>query len=456
MQLTDALRLALRTGSPDVVAVVGGGGKSSAVFRMAKDAAAQGARAIVTHTARIAAFQTEWAPIFVEAAGDTLSMAALAQALDAHGWCLLTGPTVGDRRAGLEPAGLDQLAGRAAELGLSLITVEADGSKMRPVKAPAEHEPVLPACTTLLAPTMGLDAVGGLIDERWVHRPERVRKLLGISAEAHVRLAPAQAATLLVDPSGGAKAIPPGVRLLPLLNKADGVLRLTYGRMVAQRLAQRGQPSLLTTVGSGHADPVVERWGPVAVVVLAAGASLRMGRPKQLEPIGGTPMVVRAVRTALHAGLGPVLLVVGAHRPQVEAALAPLQAQAGNRLIAVANPHWESGQASSMHAALESLPTGVEAAIFMPVDQPYLEPQLLRQLAGAWRRGAPLAAPLVDGVVRGAPALFDLGMFGQLRAVVGDVGGRAVLRQHGNAVAVIPAPADWLRDIDRPEDLSTG
>ena len=89
--------------------------------------------------------------------------------------------------------------------------------------------------------------------------------------------------------------------LLPVLNKADTLLRLIYGRLVAQQLAALGQPALLTAVGESAAAPVIERWGPIAVVVLAAGAASRMGHPKQVEVVNGEAMVVRAVQTALAA-----------------------------------------------------------------------------------------------------------------------------------------------------------
>jgi molybdenum cofactor cytidylyltransferase len=92
----------------------------------------------------------------------------------------------GDRRLGLEPAQIDALARRAADLGIAAITVEADGSKMRPVKAPAAHEPVLPAATTHLVPVTGLDAVGAAIDARTVHRPELVCAALGPGANTAI------------------------------------------------------------------------------------------------------------------------------------------------------------------------------------------------------------------------------------------------------------------------------
>lgn len=453
LTLHRALSLKLDPAAPDVVAVVGGGGKSNAVFRLAKDAhAASGCRAIITHTARIAAFQDAWAPM-VAIAGDSpaLPWPDIAAALDAHGCILLTGPVVGDRRRGLAPEQVDELARRASELGVALITVEADGSKMRPVKAPDSHEPVVPASTTHLLPTMGLDAIGALIDGRGVHRPELVRNVLGLETAAPVRLTPSHAARLLIDAAGGAKGAPVTARLVPLLNKADTPLRLIYGRLTAHLLAQAGYPALVTAL-LNEGPPVLERWGPVATVVLAAGGSTRLGRPKQVEPVQGAPMIVRAVKAALAAAAGPVVVVTGAYADQTAAALAAAALLPAVTLVP--NPAWASGLASSVHAALAILSPATAAAIFLPVDQPMLDAVLLRRLVQAWRRGAPLAAPVVEGQLRGAPSLFDRSYFDQLRTISGDVGGRDLLRAHRDAVAGVEADPAWLLDVDRPEDLA--
>jgi molybdenum cofactor cytidylyltransferase len=462
MQLHAALRLALTPGRPDVVAVAGGGGKSSTVFRLAAEVAELGKRAVVAPTTRIAAFQKGWAPAAVEVTGAELPMAALARALDAHGHCLLMGPIAGDRRLGVAPELVDELAARAGELELAAITCEADGSKMRPVKAPAAHEPVLPGATSHLVAALGLDAIGAPVDAVHVHRPELVRRVLGLPDAEPARLSPLQAARLLTHPDGGARGRGESIHFTALLNKADTPVRLVVGRLVASLLARRGETTLLTKVGDKEGTPVVERWGAVAVVILAAGASTRYGRPKQVEPIGGVPMVVRALTTALASGATDVVVVTGAHEAAVRGVLETpaLQGAACARLVH--NPAWASGQATSMQAGLAALPAEVQAAIFMPVDQPFLSPLLLRQLIAAWQRGAALAAPAVDGQARGAPALFDRQLWPELAAVQGDTGGRAVLQHHkyaaeyagGYPTMLIPTSPESLQDVDVPEDLT--
>lgn len=449
MLLHQGLRLALNPATPDVVSMVGGGGKSSTAFRLAAEVAALGKRAVIAPSTRIAAFQTAWAPAFVEVSGAEIPWDELERQLARYQYCLLGGPVVGDRRLGLEAAQIDALARRAAELQIAVITVEADGSKMRPVKAPADHEPVLPDATTHLAPVAGLNAIGVALDARGVHRPELMRRILEVDADATPLLTPAMLARLLRHPAGGAKGLRPSLHFTPLLNKADTPLHLAYGRLTAALLAEQGISSLVTCVGDAAQPPVIERWGQVAVVVLAAGGSRRMGRPKQLEVVNGASLIERAVRTARQGNVGPVVVVTGAEDAAIRAALAG----SPEGVAFVHNPAWATGQASSVVTALQALPPQVDAAIFLPVDQPLLDPLLLRRLAACWRAGADLAAPAVGDELRGAPALFDRVYWEELLSLQGDVGGRRVLLAHRDRVVTTPALATWLQDIDTEDDL---
>ena len=110
MLLYQGLRLALNPATPDVVSMVGGGGKSSTAFRLAAEVATLGKRAVIAPSTRIAAFQTAWAPAFVEVSGAELPWGELERQLARHHYCLLGGPVVGDRRLGLEAAQIDALA----------------------------------------------------------------------------------------------------------------------------------------------------------------------------------------------------------------------------------------------------------------------------------------------------------------------------------------------------------
>ena len=316
------------------------------------------------------------------------------------------------------------------------------------MKAPADHEPALPESTTHLAPLLGLTGLGRRLAEPWVHRPERVRALLGAKGE-DARLTPAGAAQLLTHPAGGAKGRKSDWVFCPILNQADNAPRLAGGRLVASRLAWAGERALLAQVGRAEAEPVRERWGPTAAVVLAAGEGRRMGQPKQLLELDGEPLVVRAARLALESGATQVLVVLGAAAGAVWPVLDGLAREAGERLVLVNNPAWAQGQSTSLRAAMQALSPNCQAVLFLPVDQPLLPVALLRRLWRLWREGGDRVAPAVNGEVRGAPAVFDRRFWPQLMAVEGDRGARELLRAPG--VVSVPVPAHWLQDVDTPE-----
>ena len=476
MQLHHGLRLA--ADELAVVTLVGAGGKTSALFRLADEAVASGRRVVTTTTTRIFASQAEQAPgrLVVDPDGNgSIDWGALEAELARHGHCLLVTSLTGPKCEGLPPTVVDGLAARAHDLGISLIAVEGDGSRRRPVKAPAPHEPVIPDCTTHLVPVAGLDALGLPLSEPYVHRPERMRALLQ-EADASTRLTARMMGRLVVEPyvrgererqwpvasdqwsvAGGQWSVRAsgGARLIALLNKAENAPRLAAARLIAQRLSQQGQTTLIGAVGQESGTAIRERWGATAAIVLAAGASRRMGEPKQLLRWRGEPLVARAARSALQSGASEAIVISGAVREQVEAALEPLRREAGGRLRVVFNAAWQEGQAGSVRAAVEALPAACEAALFLPVDQPRLPAALLRRLWQRWRGGSDLAAVAVGGAIRGAPALFDRRYFDLLKRVEGDRGGGALLRQHAADVSAIETPGHWLTDVDTPEDWRT-
>ena len=252
---------------------------------------------------------------------------------------------------------MDALAARAGDLGISLIAIEGDGSRRRPVKAPAPHEPVIPDCTTHLVAVAGLDGLGLPLDEPYVHRPEQVRTLLQ-EEDASTRLNPRMLGRLLVEPYAReeqnalhvSQRPPAGARLIPLLNKADSAPRLAAARLIAQRLAQQNQPALIGAVGTESRTAIRERWGATTAIVLAAGESSRMGQPKQLLRWQGEPLVTRAARIALESGASETVVVTGAVGEQVEAALAPLCPGGGARTCACRFQPGVAGRAGGIGA----------------------------------------------------------------------------------------------------------
>lgn len=187
--------------------------------------------------------------------------------------------------------------------------------------------------------------------------------------------------------------------------------------------------------------------GLVGVIVLAAGASTRLGQPKQSLPYGDSTLLGHAVAAALDARLGPVLVVLGAHGPELAQALP-------SGAVAVHNPGWQEGMASSIRAGLAALERGwpgAAAAIVMVCDQPGVSAGLLRRLAAAWRQGSAAAVACQYGDTVGVPALFSRSLWPELMALRGDRGAKSVLERHRERLLLVPFPEGAL-DIDTPED----
>jgi molybdenum cofactor cytidylyltransferase len=185
----------------------------------------------------------------------------------------------------------------------------------------------------------------------------------------------------------------------------------------------------------------------IAVIVLAAGASTRMGRQKLTLPLAdGRPLVRAAVEQVLAADLDDVVVVLGREAEAVASALRGLP------IRTVMNPRYAEGQSTSLRAGLDALAQGTEAAIVALGDQPLPHPRLLRQLVEAFRTsGRPIVAPVYrDG--RGNPVLFASSVFDELRRVEGDRGGRPVIARDPERVAEVPVDAPMPADIDTPED----
>lgn len=447
------LAQALRNPCGKCLAFVGAGGKTTALFQLARQLVSTGRTpqsVLVTTTTHLATWQCELADVHLRLQPDE-EAAELASRLS-PGVILVSGPEGEDERlAAPSSEVLQDLRNLAAERGLPLL-IEADGGRGLPLKAPAGHEPVLPPSVDVVVVTAGLSGLGKPLSPQWVHRPQIFGALGGL-AEGEA-ITPQALSRVLLDSRGGLKGVPAGARRVALLNQADTPELQAQAHALAPQLLTGYQAVLAASLGKAEGSPGEQEAAPggvfaaheaVAGVVLAAGGSARFGQPKQLLLWQGEPLVRRAALTALQAGLSPVVIVVGAAEAGVRQAVTDLP------VTIAPNPEWEGGQSTSLRAGLERLPSGVGAAIFLLADQPAVSAPLVTGLVDAHARGLyPLVAPLVDGR-RGNPVLVDSELFEEVRALRGDVGGRALFSRH--PLHYLPwHDSSLLLDIDTPED----
>jgi molybdenum cofactor cytidylyltransferase len=185
-----------------------------------------------------------------------------------------------------------------------------------------------------------------------------------------------------------------------------------------------------------------------AAIILAAGASSRMGRPKPLLPFQGEPMLRRIARTATDAGCAPVLAVLGAHVAACQETLAGLP------VMPILHENWSAGLGSSLRAGLAAalaVAPDAPGVFALLCDQPLIDADLLNVMAETLHRTArPVVACGYCETV-GAPALFRRDFLPRLADVTGDAGARSILKKHADAVAVVPFPPA-ATDVDTPND----
>jgi CTP:molybdopterin cytidylyltransferase MocA len=190
----------------------------------------------------------------------------------------------------------------------------------------------------------------------------------------------------------------------------------------------------------------------ISGIVLAAGASSRMGQAKAALPLGSTgeTVVSRVVRTLLGGGIPNLVVVAGAHIDAVRLAMPRHEPRA--RVIE--HPGWDRGQLSSLLAGLEVIDgPQLEAAMVTLVDVPMVRPATVAAVIGAWRTSrAPIVRPSV-GERHGHPVIFDRAVFEDLRSADPSVGAKAVFNTYRDRIVNLEVEDPGaFEDIDTPED----
>ncbi len=229
-----SLRTLLGLGRSELVAFVGGGGKSSLLLGLGAELRVSSSRVVMTTTTKMGTDQIPgWATV-------CRTDGEVSAVLERGEPAFLVGDIAGDKVTGVAPELVDRLFATAT---VDYLLAEADGARGRPFKAPAAHEPVIPTRTTLVVVVAGIDAIGLPIADV-AHRPERVVALTGRLPHDPVR--PVDMARVLADPEGGRRGVPAGARVVVALTKVSPGSSADAAAAVADRL--EAEPNIVRVV----------------------------------------------------------------------------------------------------------------------------------------------------------------------------------------------------------------
>lgn len=187
----------------------------------------------------------------------------------------------------------------------------------------------------------------------------------------------------------------------------------------------------------------------VGAVILAAGGSTRMGRPKLALPVRGTPMIRRAVETALASRCRDVVVVLGTYADVYRPLLDGLTART------VVNPDPLEGMGSSIRRGVEVLSPDAQGVVILLADQPFVTHEVIdRLIETALTDQKRIVASTYRSAV-GPPVYFDRALFLDLLTLEGDRGARSVIETYPKEGVALPLPDGIAVDIDTAEDLSS-
>lgn len=398
------LSRSLRLQQHHVIAFTGAGGKTSAMFLSAHESNP----AIASTSTHIGDWQASRAERHFTWMEDE-PMPDM-EIYTGNGVTLVTGGHILEkhRYGGLNNSQLEKLKQFAGYHDLPLL-IEADGSRQTALKAPAEHEPVIPPFTDLVVVTAGLSSLNKPLNEKFAFRPEIFSELSGLKMGEIIT--PAALAMVLKHSRGGLKNIPAFARRALILNQADTPMLQSFAGQMAESLLADYHSVLVTSLAN-QPEPVSAVYEKTAALIFSTaqpGHNLEDNRF-----VGGI------ARKAILAGLDPVIVVASSLNEEIQNAIAGLPVQF------IIPPGGQEGEGAFIRAGIASLPPFCGGTFMLRLNQPQISVQLLRAMMQHHRQYLPaVLAPYVFDQ-RSTPYLLDRVTFADLLALQAHAGVREV------------------------------
>ncbi len=430
MNLIQALRLE----NNSKVAFVGAGGKTSTIFRIAREYTQ---RIIISTTTHLGTWQIQEADVHLT--GDRITdLTKIMQQKKKQRIVFTSGREVDRRVKGLSILLMQKLFREVEKYDIPML-IEADGSRQLLVKAPERYEPVIPKFVNTVVVVANLECLGKPNTANFVHRPGIFSKLTGCKLNEKIRIE--HLLRLFLHPKGGLKNIPRHARRIALFTNCSSENRLKAARKIANNLM--GVYSSVIIMKENDDLENVER---SAGLILAAGGSTRFKSNKLIKKWYGVPLIRHITQNALRSALDSVSIVLGNDAKALKKELKGLPVHV------LLNRKWKMGISSSIRVGIKGMKGSYGCMVIMQADQPFLSSQVIDALLKRHTvENEKIIAPEVNGE-RCTPTLFDQSMFRDLSSLEGDKGGSQLFKR------ISPVLIPWndtrlAMDIDTPADF---
>jgi len=323
--------------------------------------------------------------------------------------------------------------------------IEADGSKRKSFKFPAEHEPNIPDFVNKVCVVAGLSIIGKPLRSDYFHRVEEISAFLNVSIGEIITFD--HIYKILLDTNGGLKNIPQGAEKIIFLNQSDCIDDPEGINKIALQLKNEFDHVLLTRIEEGKLI-IDAHWGKIGCVILAAGTGSRFGGPKQLANYKNKTFIQNVIERAIAAPFSEVAVILGAFVDQI------LPLISGYKIKILHNDNWQVGQSTSVKLGVEHFSKlNSEAIVFLLVDQPQINSDLITNLLNsyAYSKSDIIVHDFNDQTRH--PILFSKNTFEKLLQIKGEKGGRQIFDQFRVNRIKLTDPIMAI-DIDTLDDLN--
>jgi molybdenum cofactor cytidylyltransferase len=433
----------LRINEPIKLAAVGAGGKSGFLFQLAKQLPG---KKIISTTTHISIAQSHAGDIRLKG-DDPCLLEKIISAKENAIIVIIGTKEERDRVNGPEESILASLSENHQLQDVSFL-IEADGAKKMSLKAFGENEPVVPHWVDTIVHVIGWNTIGKQVNSNNVFRVDNYSALT--SQQIGDTITFSSITDMLLHPQGGKnKYANKNQRIVAFINQypENEVINQEIEKDIARLLTQYN--SILFGNTNLPQNNIFAAYEKMAAVILAAGGSSRMGEQikKQLLEIEGEAFINRAITLAINSRFAETIVVLGHSFNEIRQKIKEYP------ISILQNKAWANGQSTSVITAVEELLNvpDIGGAIFIPVDQPYLDTETISQIVRWHTRNIGHAIVPRYKEKPGAPVIFDRDLFKELLQLNGDKGGRSILHQVPHRYCDIDNPSALL-DIDTTAD----